>query len=165
MSSALPGSLTAGFDDLPSWATILAVLLGLLVALTAVSTVLGVVFAGIAVGAELGSLTVGVVAALFGLAVITVPVAAIWVALSGDDDAETDRKEPNATHESSGAIDRLRDRYVAGEIDEDTFERRLDELLVFNRSRPTGSETGMTSEADPEQEAETGVSDTSTRNP
>jgi len=155
MAPALPGSLTEGFDDLPSWATVLAVLLGLLVALTAVSTILGAVFAGIAVGVELGSLTVGVVAALFGLAVVTVPVAAIWMALSRDDDAEAEREVPNASHESSGAIDRLRDRYVAGEIDEETFERRLDELLASDRSRQTGSKPGTGPEADPEREAET----------
>lgn len=154
MAPALPGSITERFDDLPSWVAAIAALLGLLVALTAVSTVLGVVFAGIAVGVELGSLIVGVAAALFGLAVVTVPVVAVWMALSGDDD-EAERNESTANHESSDAVDQLRNRYVAGEIDEKTFERELDELLASDQNRQRGPETETEPKTDPERMAET----------
>lgn len=114
--------LPAWFRDLPTWATVLSVLLGALVAMTALSMVLGVVFAGIAIGVELGSLTLGIVAALLGLATLLVPAVVAFLVLSSDD-------ENDESTEESVPIETLHQRYANGEIDEETFEDRLDALL------------------------------------
>lgn len=115
--------LPAWFRDLPAWAAVLSGLLGILAAMTALSMVLGIVFAGIAVAAEVGSLAVGVAAALLGLTIVLVPVvAALLVLWSDDTDEVGDVPSPR--------VESLRERYLNGDLDEETFERRLDELLA-----------------------------------
>ncbi|MFP8955202.1 SHOCT domain-containing protein [Natrialbaceae archaeon A-CW3] len=111
------------FRSLPTWARILGGLLGLLVVMTGLSMVLGVVFAGIALGLEFGSVTLGLLAALVGLVLVLVPTVALVMIFTGDDrgaDAGDD----------ADPIETLKERYLAGEIDEGTFERRVDELLA-----------------------------------
>lgn len=129
--------LPAQFRDLPPWATALGALLAALVVLTGLSMVLGVVFAGIAVGVELGSPLLGALAALVGLSIVVVPAVAIYLAYSGGD-AEGDRDEDTRAEDP---VDALRERYVAGEIDEETFERRMDELLA-GADDPAAPESG-----------------------
>ncbi|WP_313694026.1 SHOCT domain-containing protein [Halorarum halobium] len=58
-----------------------------------------------------------------------------WNRTEGDDDAVVERRNPwwgtveTREVEESDPLDRLRERYADGEIDEDEFERRLDLLL------------------------------------
>ncbi|MDJ1430982.1 SHOCT domain-containing protein [Halostagnicola sp. A-GB9-2] len=117
--------LPTWFRDLPTWATVLSVLLGALVVMTGLSMVLGVVFAGIALGVELGSIALGVVVALFGLAILLVPAVVAFMVLSSDDE---DNEDDEST-EKADPIETLQQRYANGEIDEETFEARLDALL------------------------------------
>lgn len=117
--------LPAWFRDLPTWAAVLGGLLAALVAMAALSMVLGVVFAGIAVGIEVGSIAVGIIAALLGLTIVLAPVVAAVLVLSSDD-GETDEIADEPTPE----VEALRERYLNGQLDEETFERRLDDLLA-----------------------------------
>jgi len=66
-------ALAGWFDDLPPWATILAILIGLVVVMTVASMALGVVFAAIAIGVETGSALVSLLAGTLGIAVIVGP--------------------------------------------------------------------------------------------
>lgn len=111
----------SAFRDLPSWATVLGGLLAALVAMTVLSMIVGVVFAGIALGIELGSATVGIAAVLLGLAMVLVPIAVGATMLRQSDDESVD--------EPADPVESLRTQYVDGELDEQTFERRLDALL------------------------------------
>ena len=111
----------SAFRDLPSWATVLGGLLAALVAMTVLSMIVGVVFAGIALGIELGSATVGIAAVLLGLAMVLVPIAVGATMLRQSDD--------ESVGEPTDPVESLRTQYVDGELDEQTFERRLDALL------------------------------------
>lgn len=108
------------FRNLPPWAVVLIALAGVFVALTAASTVLGILFASIAVATEVGSAAAGVIVALVALAVLVVPLVAAYLMLSGGDSPDDRESDP---------ISVLRQRYLDGEIDEETFERRLDVLM------------------------------------
>ncbi|ADD06139.1 DUF2078 family protein [Natrialba magadii ATCC 43099] len=115
--------LPAWFRDLPPGTTVLIALFAVFVGLTALSMVLGIVFAGIALGLEFGSLTLGILTALFGLAIVVVPfIAALKVLSNGGNDVDS-------TDEESDPVEALRAQYVAGELDEETFEQRLTALL------------------------------------
>lgn len=134
--------LSARFRELPAWAAVLSVLLGILVAMTALSMVLGVVFAGIAVGIELGSAVLGIIAVLLGLGIVLVPAVALVTLLSNDDgDAGDDDVHPGDACDDRVAS--LRREYMRGEIDEEHFERRLDALLAEKPSE-RASDQSMT---------------------
>ncbi len=114
--------LPARFHELPVWAKVLAGLFGVLVAVTAASVPLGVLFAAIAVGVETGSALAAVLAGTVGVGVLVAPVVALvwWLRSTTtvqpvDDDGDT--------------VDDLREQYLDGEIDEATFERRLEAFL------------------------------------
>ncbi|SFC56411.1 Uncharacterized membrane protein [Halobiforma haloterrestris] len=126
----------AWFRTLPTWAAVLSGLLAVLVAMTALSMVLGIVFAGIAIGVEVGSLAVGIVAALLGLTIVLVPVVAAVLVLSSDDEPDTVGDEPIPE------VDSLRERYLNGDLDEEAFERRLDELLADADDEPGSLPSG-----------------------
>ncbi|ELZ04214.1 SHOCT domain-containing protein [Natrialba aegyptia] len=128
------------FRDLPAWAAVLASVLGLMVVLTGLSMVLGIVFAGIAVGMELGSPMLGVLAALLGLAIVTVPTIAVVLALRGGEDERDGGHGARSDDASDGRVATLRERYMAGEIDDETFERRVDELLSGTDATAAGTE-------------------------
>ncbi|SDR16354.1 SHOCT domain-containing protein [Natronobacterium texcoconense] len=140
-------ALPAWFRDLPTWAAVLSGLLGVLVLMTGLSMVLGVVFAGIAVGIEIGSLAVGVVAALLGLTIVLAPVVAAVLALSSDDAGESEQFD-GERESTDPRVETLRERYLSGELDEETFERRLDDLLgdAGTDHRDSNSETSTSSE-------------------
>ncbi|WP_252700058.1 SHOCT domain-containing protein [Natronosalvus vescus] len=108
------------FRSLPTWARVIGGLLGLLVVMTGLSMVLGVVFAGIALGLEFGSVTLGLLAAVVGLVLVLVPTAALVMIRTGDDRGV----------DAGDEVETLKERYLAGEIDEATFERRVTELLT-----------------------------------
>ncbi|WP_323172174.1 SHOCT domain-containing protein [Natrialba sp. PRR66] len=128
------------FRDLPAWAAVLASVLGLLVVLTGLSMVLGIVFAGIAVGMELGSPMLGVLAALLGLAIVTVPTIAVVLALRGGEDERDGGHDARSDDASDDRVATLRERYMAGEIDDETFEQRIDELLSGTDATTAGTE-------------------------
>lgn len=119
------------FRELPPWATVLTILVGALVGLTALSMLLGVVFAGVAVAVELGSVAAGAAAAFVGLAVLIVPIVLAYVLLSNgsEDESTLDGGKSRPADESDDPIEVLRQRYLAGEIDEETFERQLERLV------------------------------------
>lgn len=126
------------FRGLPLW---MVLLLAAGVALVGVSTLLGVVFAGIAIGIELGSATVGVLAVLGGLFLFMIPLmAGVYLWVSGSERAETEESEQSET--SDNAVEALKERYIAGEIDEETFE-----ALVVDRLDGR-SETDITTQTD-----------------
>ncbi|WIV65712.1 SHOCT domain-containing protein [Natrialbaceae archaeon AArc-T1-2] len=119
----------AWLRDLPPWAAVVSALLGILVILTGISMVLGVVFAGIAVGIELGSVTLGVIAALVGLLIVLGPVLAFIIAFIGNDEGSRE-DDPHTDDWEQDAVSEIKEQYLAGEIDEDTFEQRIDEMLA-----------------------------------
>lgn len=67
---------------------------------------------------------------VFGFAVV-LPIVAILLGDSGDGSDEVDRRDPDVRRRASedDPLETLRDRYARGEIDEETFERRLEALL------------------------------------
>ncbi|WP_254768996.1 SHOCT domain-containing protein [Salinilacihabitans rarus] len=123
--------LPSWFHEQPPWAAGLSGLLGLLVALTGLSMLLGVVFAAVAVGNELGSVAIGIVVGVVGLAVVLAPFVVAAIVLSRDERGRSDVGP-------DGEVAALRERYLAGELDEETLERRLDALLD-----ETEQETGL----------------------
>lgn len=116
-------ALAGWFNDLPPWATVVPILIGLVVVMTVASMALGVVFAAIAVGVETGSTLVGLLAGTLGIAVIVGPLIAFAWMLTGSESDEA------AEGEETDIVDDLREQYVAGKIDEETFERRIEGFL------------------------------------
>jgi uncharacterized membrane protein len=114
-------------------------------------TVAATVTAAVVVSAIVGTGLTALIAAVGYL--LVVPVAAFLheplVTMIRDDDP---------VDEQQAALDRLRDRYASGEIDEPEFERRLERLLEtetvedaaargsqdVDRPRTTGTERGGT---------------------
>lgn len=110
------------FEELPAWATVLVVLLGLLAVMTAASMALGIVFASIAIAVETGSVIAGLLAGTIGLAVFAVPLLLVaWWALDVDSEQPVD--------DEGDTVDELRAQYLDDEIDEATFEHRLESFL------------------------------------
>ena len=129
------------FRDLPPWAATLVTVLGVLVV---VSFGLGVLSAGIAIGIELGSPTAGVLAVLGGLALVVVPTVVLVRARVAAPDLET-------VDESAGPVEELRQQYVVGDLDETTFENRLEELLDGD-TESAGSPGPVSDEPEPSLE-------------
>lgn len=124
------------FRELPPWAALVVALGG---ALFVVSVVLGIVSAGIAIGIELGSATAGVLAVLGGLTLVVVPLlVVVYLWSSRSEPGETD--EAGRT-ERDDRVEALRERYVAGEIDEEAFERRVADLLGDSPGADTAQES------------------------
>ncbi|RQG93368.1 hypothetical protein EA473_15160 [Natrarchaeobius chitinivorans] len=73
---------SAWYRNLPTWTAVVSAPLGALAGLTALSMVLSVVFAGTAFGIELGSTTVGVVAARLEMTTVVVPAVLGILALT-----------------------------------------------------------------------------------
>lgn len=89
----------------------------------------GIVAAGIAIGVELGSATAGVIAVVGALAlVLGATVALVWAARE-DDTGDERRTDTPRTDRHPDQVERLKRRYLAGEIDEATFEERVETLL------------------------------------
>ncbi|QSG02674.1 hypothetical protein [Natranaeroarchaeum sulfidigenes] len=141
------------FEDLPAWATVVVVLLGLLAVMTAASMALGIVFAAIAIGVETGSVIAGLLAGTLGLAVFAVPLLVVaWWVMGDDVDHPVD--------DEGDTVDELRSQYLDGEINEATFERRLESFLddgaelEFDRSEETEFDADPSPLNEPEREHE-----------
>ncbi|AGB37812.1 SHOCT domain-containing protein [Natronococcus occultus] len=93
-----------------------------------------VTFAVVSIVSLIGLETVGVLIAIVGWFLL-VPLFLFW----GEEIADLVLEErtpepasetvPSSTSESDGALEELKRRYAAGEIDDDEFERRLERLV------------------------------------
>ena len=100
-----------------------AVVVGLFVA----STVLGIAFTSVVIAVELGSVVAGLLAVIGALLLVASPLPAVGFALQNQSSrtgyTTAQRREDN------DAVTTLKEQYVAGEIDEATFEQRLSDRL------------------------------------
>ncbi|MFC7069524.1 SHOCT domain-containing protein [Halobaculum lipolyticum] len=120
-------------------------------------------FGAVALAAILGFESAVPVLAVLGWFVLTPLSAILGHVLVPDEEGEdatetTPESAPNPTPESD-PVERLRERYAAGDIDEEEFERRLDLLLdtegvdaVTARERLRSRETDHESAAEVERE-------------
>ena len=109
-----------------SWLLVrgLGFLLAALLILAAVATIVGIVFAVVAT-------VLSVVVSVVVLGVVMAAAYGLFVLLQGGSAAERE-PEPERRRESPTDQEltrRLQERYVAGELDEAEFERRMDRLL------------------------------------
>ncbi|ADJ17004.1 SHOCT domain-containing protein [Halalkalicoccus jeotgali] len=111
-------------QSLPRWAVLLSILLGMLVVMTVVSTILRLFFAVVAAGVELGSVTAGVIAGLSMLLLMFIPIVLLVRPLLNNK-----QKTDTTGDKESNSIQRLRKQYVNGDISEEIFETRLEQLL------------------------------------
>ncbi|MFB1063856.1 SHOCT domain-containing protein [Natrinema sp. H-ect4] len=100
----------------------IGVLVLALIALSVVGTIVGIAL----------SLVVAVLSVIVSLTVLGLFVLAIvglFSVFSGDSAAEDDARPPQRSDDRTAPEDRVRSRYVDGELDDDEFERELERVL------------------------------------
>lgn len=100
----------------------IGVLLLVLIALSVVGTIVGIAL----------SLVVAVLSVIVSLAVLGLFVLAIvglFSVFGGDSAAGDDARPPQRSDDRTAPEDRVRSRYVDGELDDDEFERELERVL------------------------------------
>ncbi|WP_222916795.1 SHOCT domain-containing protein [Natrinema sp. SYSU A 869] len=106
-----------------------------LIVLSVIATVVGIAL----------SVVAAVVSMLVSIAVLgafVLAVVGLISILSDDSETETQAHAPRRSDDGPDREDRLRSQYVAGELDDEEFERELDRVLdPDDRTRDDGSRT------------------------
>ena len=121
---------------LPTWATILVAILGVMMVVTGLSMAVGVIFIGLLIGAELGSLLLGGLIGLFLLGLVILP----FLALIGYGLRQSGRGQLTEHTESPDTATALTNQYLAGNISEAQLEDALAELLEQEEEQSSTAE-------------------------